>query len=65
MERKININPFEEITEVNINECTKESPLKEFELPKGMFQKKDDHFMNIGNWDTQHGKLFWRIDCSQ
>ncbi|KAB3539387.1 hypothetical protein F9231_09950 [Bacillus safensis] len=54
MERKININPFEEITEVNLNECTKESPLKEFELPKGMFQKKDDHFMNIGNWDTQH-----------
>ncbi|MCK6256829.1 hypothetical protein LCY76_09505 [Fictibacillus sp. KIGAM418] len=54
MERKINIKPFEGITEVDLNECTKESPLKDFEVSKGMFQKEDDHFMNLDNWDTQH-----------
>lgn len=51
---KININPFEGITEVDLNKCTKESPLKDFELPKGMFEKEDDHLMNLDNWDTQH-----------
>ncbi|WP_421383342.1 Cthe_2314 family HEPN domain-containing protein [Bacillus salacetis] len=51
---EINISPFEGITEVDFKECTKESPLKDFELPKGMFQKEDDHFMDLDNWDTQH-----------
>lgn len=50
----IHINPFEDITEVDLRETTKESPLKNFELPKGMFQKEDDHSLNLDNWDTQH-----------
>lgn len=52
--RKINIIPFEEITEVDLNEYTKESPLKDFKLSRGMFEKEDDHLMNLDNWDTQH-----------
>jgi Cthe_2314-like HEPN len=54
MERKINIKPFEGITEVDFNECTKESPLKDYKLPKGLFQKEDDHFMDSDNWEIQH-----------
>ena len=50
----IHINPFEDITEIDLRETTKESPLKNFELPKGMFQKGDDYLLNLGNWDTQH-----------
>jgi hypothetical protein len=51
----IHINPFEDITKVNLGKTTRESPLKNFELPKGMFQKEDGDLFNIpDNWDTQH-----------
>ncbi|TRM10702.1 hypothetical protein FH966_02655 [Lentibacillus cibarius] len=50
----IHINPFEDITEVDLRKTTKESPLTGFELPKGMFQKEDDHLLDLDNWDTQH-----------
>lgn len=56
MSRVINITPFEEITNINLNECISESPLKGFELPRGMFKKKDDIF-GLDNWDTDHWEL--------
>ncbi|MGS2776400.1 Cthe_2314 family HEPN domain-containing protein [Robertmurraya sp. GLU-23] len=57
MGRTINITPFEGITEVDLNECIKESPLKHFKLPKGMFQKGEDYFWGLDNWDTKHWEL--------
>ncbi|CAM4185398.1 hypothetical protein BS11774_16630 [Bacillus subtilis] len=56
MSRVINITPFEDITNINLNECISESPLKGFELPRGMFKKKDDIF-GLDNWDTDHWEL--------
>lgn len=50
----IHINLFEDITMVHRRENTKESPLKDFKLPKGMFQKEDDYIFILDNWDTQH-----------
>lgn len=51
---RINIVPFEDISNVDLRETTKESPLKDFEVPKGMFQKEDDRLFNLDNWDRQH-----------
>ncbi|RYL93413.1 hypothetical protein EWI07_07320 [Sporolactobacillus sp. THM7-4] len=51
---KINIIPFEDIANVDLRETTRESPLKDFELPKGMFQKEDNRLLDLDNWDRQH-----------
>ncbi|MED4476192.1 Cthe_2314 family HEPN domain-containing protein [Oceanobacillus caeni] len=52
---RMHLNPFEDITKVDLREITKESPLKNFELRKGLFQKEDDHLLSIGfNWEMQH-----------
>jgi hypothetical protein len=50
----VQIKPFEDITDVDLRETTKEGSLKDYKLPKGMFQKEEDHFLNLDNWDTQH-----------
>lgn len=50
----IRINPFEDISEIDFKEATKESPLRDFKLRKGLFQKEEDHFFNLDNWDTKH-----------
>ncbi len=51
---KININPFEGITNIDFDECAKENPLKDFTVPKGMFRKEESHFMFFDDWDTGH-----------
>lgn len=63
------MDPFEDITKVDLSETTKESPLKNFELPKGIFQKQDDYFLNLHNWDTQHWESILEnrllsVDCN-
>lgn len=50
----INIIPFEDITHIDLKETTKESPLRDFDIPKGMFDKEKSRLFNLDNWDTQH-----------
>lgn len=51
----IHIKPFEEIEKINIDENTKDNPLKDFKLPKGLFkQRNDDFFKLLEDWETQH-----------
>lgn len=37
-----------------MEEATKESPLKDYEIPNGIFQKEDEHPLNLDNWDIKH-----------
>ena len=43
----IHINPFEDISEVDLKETTKESPLKEFKLPKGNVSRRRRSFIKL------------------
>lgn len=51
----IHINPFECIENVDLKKTTKQNPLSNFELLKGLFQKEDSKFLSmLDDWEVQH-----------
>jgi hypothetical protein len=50
----IYINPFEDIEEVDVENCSKENPLFYYKLPRGIFKKEGDIIQNLLNFDMEH-----------
>ncbi|MYL30726.1 hypothetical protein GLW03_12910 [Halobacillus halophilus] len=51
---EINITPFEDISEVNLNDYTDESPLVIPDRPEGLFKKEGNIFEQMRNIDLNH-----------
>ena len=56
----IQINPFEDITKINLEEMTKENPLQHFNLSEGIFRKENDLLALSENIDLDHWQMLLR-----